>query len=103
MIPVMGTRSVERSEGNAKKLDERARAHGVSIWLGEQPSVRIWGMSGVTFLVEYKRPGKPVLDAETWKGNKVAVVETVEDVDAVVALMRKIGRVLQVMLSASTQ
>jgi hypothetical protein len=98
-------RTTYRSDGNAKKLDERARAHGVSIWRAERPFDRIWGLAGITLLVEYKNPetgyGRAGLNpiqseiARNWRGGKIHVIDAVEDVDAVVALMRKMGRLVR--------
>lgn len=98
-------RTTFRSDNNAAKLDERARAHGVSIWKAERPFDRIWGLAGVTLLVEYKNPetsyGKAGLNpvqadiARNWRGGKIHVLESVEDVETLVALMRRMGRVLR--------
>ena len=94
-----------RADGNAKPLDERARAHGVSVWRAERPFDRIWGIAGITALVEYKNPetryGKAGLNplqqsiADNWRGGPVYVVSTVEEVDATVAKLRALGRTLR--------
>jgi hypothetical protein len=100
-----GRGPIYRADGNAKQLDERARAHGVSIWRAERPFDRLWGLSGLTVLVEYKnrataygRAGLNPLQkaiADSWRGNKVYIIETVEDVDSVVAEIRRLGRALR--------
>jgi hypothetical protein len=91
-----------KQDNNARALDERAEAHGVSIWRSERPFDRIWGLAGVTALVEYKNPATPYgraglnptqrSIAETWRGLLITV-RTVDEVDAAVARLRALGRV----------
>ena len=100
----MRPRPRDRADNNAKTLDERARAHGVSIWYADRPFDRIWGVMGITVLVEYKNPatsyGKAGLNpvqteiARSWRGGPVYVVSTVAEVESTIAELKRLGRVL---------
>ncbi len=71
----------------------------------ERPVDRLWGLLGITWLVEYKNPetayGRKGLRPtqkrfeETWRGSGVVVIDCVEKVDVAARHMREAARRLR--------
>ncbi|MBX9609710.1 MAG: hypothetical protein K2Y51_26105 [Gammaproteobacteria bacterium] len=93
-----------RSDGNQDEIIARYQANLASVIVVSRFASwdLVVGAGGVTDLVEVKDPRQPKSNRkltpkeddlhQTWKGSKIVIVETFDDVDRHVASMRERGR-----------
>lgn len=91
-----------RADEGSRRLDEAAQALGCSVEVikpakkGGIPD-RLWGVSGVNILVEYKVEKGKLSQRQldwwaAWRGEHPFIARTIEDVEAIVKGVRNRGK-----------